>query len=558
MHSTTQDIIWRFTLAGCQQVMRSVKLDLAFLHFVFKLAHTARRTIMEALLTPLVGSRVKLGQRNGQDVVGVLINAKSDYATVFTDKGDLIHYPYTLIKSVTRSLKEAPRLSSIPDIAFPDTFKEVLSFMVMQMVEVENSEGVTRGVVFEVTQENVGIVSDMKFVYYPIDQIYSISPIYKLKSRHGKKEPNHKDSPKDRKPEKHPKRRSERDSQNDGRTDSQSASQTSNQQASEDDDSLSAPYYALVDEDDAYESDEDDTNERNRYDEPEDHQHETDEDDEPEADEEDLLEVDENIEPDTDEEDLPEADEDDEPESDEDNEPEVDEDDEPESDEGLFEAEEDDEPEVDEAPSQVDQLEANTDSDPIHETFFKKPATGESASLQPAQSTVVLPKSTGNPLEDPRDIYQKTLNSGLSDLFMWRNPVEKAQKVNEDQESATQNASERDSVRDTGRGSTDLSSEQEEEPRSTGRAPARGKERRTTDRNSGQKTERRSTGGDSRREADRRSAGRDAGRKSDRNTTGRGSERGTNQRSQGRDSGRGTNGRSSGKGTGGSSKGRSR
>jgi hypothetical protein len=541
MHSTTQDIIWRFTLAGCQQVMRSVKLDLAFLHFVFKLAHTARRTIMEALLTPLVGSRVKLGQRNGQDVVGVLINARSDYATVFTDKGDLIHYPYTLIKSVTRSLKEAPRLSSIPDIAFPDTFKEVLSFMVMQMVEVENSEGVTRGVVVEVTPENVGIVSDMKFVYYPIDQIYSISPIYKLKSRHGKKEPNHKDSPKDRKPEKHPKRRSERDSQNDGRTDSQSASQTSNQQASEDDDSLSAPYYALVDEDDAYESDEDDTNERNRYDEPEDHQHETDEDDEPEADEEDLLEVDENVEPDTDEEDLPEADEDDEPESDEDNEPEVDEDDEPESDEDdLLEAEEDDEPDQ----PTVTGVE-NTDRDPIYETFFNNPADDESASLQPAQSTVVLPKSTGNPLEDPRDIYQKTLNSGLSDLFMWRNPVEKEQKVNEDQESATQNASERDSVRDTGRGSTDLSSEREKEPRSTDRASERGKERRTTDRNSGQKT-------------DRRSAGRDAGRRSDRHTTGRGSGRGTDRRSTGRDSGRGTNGRSSGRGTGESPKGRSR
>jgi hypothetical protein len=493
MHSTTQDIIWRFTLAGCQQVMRSVKLDLAFLHFVFKLAHTARRTIMEALLTPLVGSRVKLGQRNGQDVVGVLINARSDYATVFTDKGDLIHYPYTLIKSVTRSLKEAPRLSSIPDIAFPDTFKEVLSFMVMQMVEVENSEGVTRGVVVEVTPENVGIVSDMKFVYYPIDQIYSISPIYKLKSRHGKKEPNHKDSPKDRKPEKHPKRRSERDSQNDGRTDSQSASQTSNQQASEDDDSLSAPYYALVDEDDAYESDEDDTNERNRYDEPEDHQHETDEDDEPESDEDDLLE-----------------------------------------------AEEDDEPDQ----PTVTGVE-NTDRDPIYETFFNNPADDESASLQPAQSTVVLPKSTGNPLEDPRDIYQKTLNSGLSDLFMWRNPVEKEQKVNEDQESATQNASERDSVRDTGRGSTDLSSEREKEPRSTDRASERGKERRTTDRNSGQKT-------------DRRSAGRDAGRRSDRHTTGRGSGRGTDRRSTGRDSGRGTNGRSSGRGTGGSPKGRSR
>ncbi|WP_157067020.1 hypothetical protein [Alicyclobacillus shizuokensis] len=137
---------------------------------------------MQSLLTPLLGTRIHIEQHNDTGLTGWLVNIQPDYASVFTDDGRIVHYPFGHIKSVTTNITELPQQVNVPQIAFPESFRDVLAALWMQLVRVELGEGARQGVLVQIEDDAICLVlSSKELIYYPVFQIVNLSPVFQLK-----------------------------------------------------------------------------------------------------------------------------------------------------------------------------------------------------------------------------------------------------------------------------------------------------------------------------------------------------------------------------------------
>ncbi|MBX5437346.1 MAG: hypothetical protein IRZ33_09020 [Alicyclobacillaceae bacterium] len=136
---------------------------------------------MQQLFAPLLGTRVRIEQHNDVGLTGQLVNVQSDYVSVYTEDARIVHYPVSHIKSVTTNIVELPQPVSVPDLAFPASFADLLSALWMQPIRIELGEGSRQGVLVQITDETIClVVSSKELVYYPVHQIVNLSPIYEL------------------------------------------------------------------------------------------------------------------------------------------------------------------------------------------------------------------------------------------------------------------------------------------------------------------------------------------------------------------------------------------
>jgi hypothetical protein len=138
---------------------------------------------VQTLLTPLCGTRIHIEQHNDSGLTGWLVNVQADYASVLTADGRIVHYPLAHIKSVTKNITELPQQQmDIPEIAFPESFRGILTALWMQPVRIEIGEGSRQGVLVQITEETICLVlSSKEMIYYPICQIVNLSPVFQLK-----------------------------------------------------------------------------------------------------------------------------------------------------------------------------------------------------------------------------------------------------------------------------------------------------------------------------------------------------------------------------------------
>ncbi|MCL6548514.1 MAG: hypothetical protein K6T30_06360 [Alicyclobacillus sp.] len=136
---------------------------------------------MQQLFTPLLGTRIRIEQHNDVGLTGWLVNVQSDYVSVYTEDRRIVHYPLVHIKSVTTNIAELPQPVDVPDVAFPASFRDLLTESWLQPVRIELGEGSRQGVLVQITDETICLVVNSKeLVYYPITQIVNLSPIYDL------------------------------------------------------------------------------------------------------------------------------------------------------------------------------------------------------------------------------------------------------------------------------------------------------------------------------------------------------------------------------------------
>ncbi|GIM45200.1 hypothetical protein DNHGIG_07490 [Collibacillus ludicampi] len=137
---------------------------------------------MQTLLESLIGTHVRFDQTGDVGLAGRLINIQEDYATIYTDTGQLIHYPFSQIKSVTANITDVPETLPLSHMTFPDTFADLLASLRKRMVKIENGEGAREGVLSYATTEHVCIVLNMKeMIYYQLEQIKNVSPVLAIK-----------------------------------------------------------------------------------------------------------------------------------------------------------------------------------------------------------------------------------------------------------------------------------------------------------------------------------------------------------------------------------------
>src|SRR5579875_2932089 len=51
-------------------------------------------SLMKNILTPAIGKHVHLSRENNETIAGVLTHVHTDYATLYNDEGEIVHYPY--------------------------------------------------------------------------------------------------------------------------------------------------------------------------------------------------------------------------------------------------------------------------------------------------------------------------------------------------------------------------------------------------------------------------------------------------------------------------------
>ncbi|WP_029420856.1 hypothetical protein [Alicyclobacillus macrosporangiidus] len=141
---------------------------------------------MQHLLEPLLGKRIRVEQHNDVGLTGWLVNVQSDYASLLTADGRIVHYPFTHIKSVTTDITELPKPMDLPGITFAASFADVLAALWMQPLRIELGEGAHQGVLAQVNKDTICLVlSSTELIYYPIAQIVNVSPVYELKAAKG-------------------------------------------------------------------------------------------------------------------------------------------------------------------------------------------------------------------------------------------------------------------------------------------------------------------------------------------------------------------------------------
>lgn len=146
---------------------------------------------MKSFLEAAENTSVHIEQTGDTGMKGTLINVKDDYASLLTDKKQLIHYPYNHIKSFRITITETPRIVSVPDIGYPETFAQVLESFRMQYVKIENGEGSQKGVISNILDGVASVIVDTKdLIYFPIGQIKNISPLFKIKAVDATGDPN--------------------------------------------------------------------------------------------------------------------------------------------------------------------------------------------------------------------------------------------------------------------------------------------------------------------------------------------------------------------------------
>jgi hypothetical protein len=139
-------------------------------------------TTLQTLLESLIGTHVRFDQIGDVGSAGRLINVQGDYATIYTDTGQLIHYPFSQIKSVTANFTEVPETLPLSHLTFPDSFADLLASLRKRMVKIENGEGTREGVLSYATNEHVCIVLNMnQMIYYQLEQIKNVSPVLAIK-----------------------------------------------------------------------------------------------------------------------------------------------------------------------------------------------------------------------------------------------------------------------------------------------------------------------------------------------------------------------------------------
>ncbi|MBL0388266.1 hypothetical protein JJB07_16755 [Tumebacillus sp. ITR2] len=138
---------------------------------------------MRTLLQEWLGHTVQIDQTGDKETAGLLVNVQSDYATLFTEGMQLVHYPFKLMKSIKTNIAELA--TSVPAMGeqYPGTFQELLeNALLHRMVKVENGKKSCMGLLASVTETHAQIIiSHQKMIYYPIEQIKNISPVTLLK-----------------------------------------------------------------------------------------------------------------------------------------------------------------------------------------------------------------------------------------------------------------------------------------------------------------------------------------------------------------------------------------
>jgi hypothetical protein len=141
-------------------------------------------TILQLILESLIGTQVRFEQPGDIGLAGRLVNVQEDYATIYTDTGQMIHYPYDHVKSVTANMTEVPETVPLSVLDFPCTFYELLSTFRKRMIKIENGEGTRTGVLTDVTEDHVCIVLNMnERIFYPLNQILNISPLLAIQQK---------------------------------------------------------------------------------------------------------------------------------------------------------------------------------------------------------------------------------------------------------------------------------------------------------------------------------------------------------------------------------------
>lgn len=133
------------------------------------------------LLDSLSDTIIRFEQYGDEGVTGRLVNVQTDYASLFNDDQRIVHYPYDHIKSIRTNVTNTPRVVPIPEIELPGTFFELLESLILQPVTIEHGQESQTGVLSFVTDDNVCvIINAQEVMYYPLNQLKNIAPVYKV------------------------------------------------------------------------------------------------------------------------------------------------------------------------------------------------------------------------------------------------------------------------------------------------------------------------------------------------------------------------------------------
>jgi hypothetical protein len=138
---------------------------------------------VQALLESLTGTLIKFEQTGDVGVTGRLVNVQQDYASVLTGNHQIIHYPFSQLKSIGTNITEMSYVVPVPDVEFPPTFHELLQSLLFQLVQIEVGEGSRQGVLSSFQDDQICVVvKTQELVFYPVNQIRNIAPIYYIRT----------------------------------------------------------------------------------------------------------------------------------------------------------------------------------------------------------------------------------------------------------------------------------------------------------------------------------------------------------------------------------------